>query len=129
MDQRPDIYSLGIVLSEMFTGRVPYEAETPLAVILKKLQQPLPPPSSINPAISPIIEAVVRKALAANPAQRFNTIQEFWTVWKQANTDASVVPQGPPVVHRQTLDRTRPRTPQTAITTSTTPRVIHRTTN
>jgi len=129
VDQRTDIYSLGIVLYEMLTGRVSYEAETPLAVILKKLQQPLPPPSSINPAISPIIEAVVRKALAANPAQRFNTIQEFLTVWKQANTAASAVPQVSPVVRRQTLDRTRPRTPQTAITTSTAPRVAHRTTN
>ena len=66
MDQRTDIYSLGIVLYEMLTHQLPFDAETPMAVILKKLQQPIPPPSQFRPDIHPAIEAVLLKALVGN---------------------------------------------------------------
>ncbi len=64
VDQRSDIYSLGIILYEMVTGRVPFVAETPLAVILKHVSDPLPLPSTVKADIPEAIEKVVLKALA-----------------------------------------------------------------
>ncbi len=88
VDQRSDIYSLGIILYEMVTGRVPYEAETPLAVVLKHLNEPLPIPSSVKPGISPAIERVILKALSKNVDDRFASVAEFQAAWRQAFSEA-----------------------------------------
>jgi len=84
VDQRSDIYSLGIILYEMVTGSVPYVAETPLAVIFKHISDPLPPPSLVKPDIPRPIEQVILKALAKDPRDRFATAAEFVTAWKRA---------------------------------------------
>lgn len=86
VDRRSDIYSLGIILYEMVTGRVPYEAETPLAVILKHLNDALPLPSTVKPGISPNVERVILKALAKNPNDRFATVADFLAAWREALT-------------------------------------------
>jgi serine/threonine protein kinase len=93
VDQRSDIYSLGIILYEMVAGRVPFVAETPLAVLLKHVSDRLPPPSSIKADIPEGIESVVLKALAKNPGDRFNTVAEFLAAWKDALEQARSTPR------------------------------------
>jgi len=96
VDQRTDIYSLGVILYEMTTGRVPFEAETPLAVVLKQIGSPLPLPSSVMPNFSPAIERVLLKALAKEPNDRYATVTEFLAAWKRALTELDTVQASAP---------------------------------
>jgi photosystem II stability/assembly factor-like uncharacterized protein len=73
LDHRSDVYSLGVMLYEMATGRTPYEAETPMAIVVKTIHDPLPPPSTINPLLSEDIERVILKALAKAPEDRYQS--------------------------------------------------------
>src|SRR3972149_4827408 len=85
VDHRSDIYSLGVVLFEMVTGHVPYEAETPMAVMLKHITDPLPLPRLVNPNVPEAVERVILKALAKDPNDRYQAAGEM----AQARTTAA----------------------------------------
>ena len=72
-----DIYSVGIILYEMLTGRVPFEGESAVTIALKQVSEQPVPPSQLNPAVTPALEATVMRALAKDPAQRYPDADAF----------------------------------------------------
>jgi len=72
-DVQSDVYSLGIILYEMVTGQVPYDADTPLAIILKHLNEPLPLPRKVIADVPPAVERVILKAMAKSPDDRYQS--------------------------------------------------------
>ncbi len=71
LDARTDIYSFGVMLYEIAVGRVPFNADTPFAVIHDHIYSPLPPPRQVNPKVALPVERVLLKALAKDPQDRF----------------------------------------------------------
>ncbi|KFB68106.1 serine/threonine-protein kinase [Candidatus Accumulibacter vicinus] len=76
-DHRADLWSAGVILYEMLTGRGPFLAETPVAVMHKVMNVEPAPPSAIVPSLPPVFDAVLRRALAKKPDQRFQSAREF----------------------------------------------------
>ena len=74
-----DIYSLGIVLYEAVTGKLPFEGADAVTVALKHVNQQAMPPSMVNPDIDPDLESIIMKAIAKNPADRYNTADAMRT--------------------------------------------------
>jgi len=89
-DIRSDIYSLGIVFYEMLAQRTPFEADTPLAVLMKHINDPLPLPRKIDPTIPESFERVVLKALAKDPDDRYQSAAEMAQALRQAAEEAEV---------------------------------------
>ena len=79
VDERSDIYSLGIVLYEMVTGRVPFDGSTAVEVAVKHMNEAMVPPSRINPNIPQDVEDIILKATQKNPALRYNNADEMIT--------------------------------------------------
>src|SRR5206468_3505575 len=72
---RSDIYSLGVVFYEIFTGRRPFAGDSVMAVVLRHIQQPPPPPRQANPAVPGELEAIILRCLEKDPARRYQRVE------------------------------------------------------
>jgi beta-lactam-binding protein with PASTA domain/predicted Ser/Thr protein kinase len=84
-----DIYSVGVMLYEALTGRVPFDADSAVAVALKQVSEQPRAPSQLNPQVSPALDAIVLRALAKDPANRFQSADEFIRALDTAEADPS----------------------------------------
>jgi tetratricopeptide (TPR) repeat protein len=88
IDARSDLYALGIVLFEMLAGQPPFRGDSPLATLALQVNAPLPKLRSLNPAVPEAVEAMIERALAKDPAQRYPTAAEFRAALQAAAEDA-----------------------------------------
>jgi serine/threonine-protein kinase len=84
-----DLYSVGAMLYETLTGQVPFDADTPVAVALKQVSEQPRPPSQLNPKVPPALDAVVLRALAKEPGNRYASADEFLRALDSAEADPS----------------------------------------
>jgi len=77
VDVRSDVYSLGAILYELCTGRVPYPGENPVSVAMRHLHEPVPSVRERRPDIPPRLDAAIRRAMAKDPAERFGSMPEL----------------------------------------------------
>ncbi len=89
-DARSDIYSLGVVFYEMLTRQPPYDADTPLAILMKHVNDPLPLPRDIEPTIPAPFERIVLKALAKSPDDRYQNAAEMVAALRHATQEAAI---------------------------------------
>jgi eukaryotic-like serine/threonine-protein kinase len=75
VDHRADIYALGVILFELITGHVPFDAETPFGILTQHINTEPPPVSALNPKVSPGLEAIVMKCLAKKPDHRYPSME------------------------------------------------------
>src|SRR3954452_11110366 len=77
VDARSDVYSTGVLLFELITGSPPFTGDSPVAVAYQHVRENAPPPSSLNPDVPPELDAIVLKAMAKNPANRYQSAAEM----------------------------------------------------
>jgi serine/threonine-protein kinase len=114
VDQRSDLYSLGVVLYEMLTGKVPFTGDAAVEIAMKHLSVVPEPPSKLRPEVSHDLDAVVMRALAKDPDDRYSSAEEM-------DADLARVARGASVSHRTEEAMTRVMAADTAAATAIVP--------
>ena len=98
VDERSDLYSIGVVLYELLTGRVPFDAESPVSVALMQVSEPPVPPMEVNPEVPPALNAVTLRAMEKNPDRRYQDADEFIAELEAARAAPMEILPPPPIV-------------------------------
>jgi serine/threonine-protein kinase len=98
--ERSDVYALGIILFEMLSGRLPFDADTPVAVALKHVQEQPPAIREIDPSLPSAIEYIVSKALKKEATARYQTAQELMQDLVKVKEGRQVTPSMPPAAEK-----------------------------
>jgi hypothetical protein len=112
VDNRTDIYSLGLMIYEMFTGSQAFHADTAVALALKQLNETPPPPHEVDPSIPVVIERAILKCLEKDPAKRYQSISEL-----ESSLRSQAAPATPAVT--PTIPRTHSSQPSTPVPVDT----------
>ncbi len=94
VDARTDLYAAGVVLYELTCGQVPFDADTPVSVLMKQAYEPPPPPRSCNPDLPAELEGILLRALAKPPEDRYPTAADMAADLQQVLADLEPLPAG-----------------------------------
>jgi serine/threonine protein kinase len=100
LDAGTDIYSFGVMLYEMVVGQVPFSADTPFSIIHDHIYTPLPLPTKINPKVPESVQLVLLKALAKDRIDRYESVEDLMSAFKDAWTQAGVPMKGTAITMR-----------------------------
>jgi serine/threonine protein kinase len=105
IDARSDLYSVGVILYQALTRVLPFASETPLGLVYKHVSEPLVPPTALRPEVNPALDAIVRKAMAKRPEDRYASARDMRRALRAAvgieSAESGVLPAFPPTVAKK----------------------------